>query len=132
MVQRPDGLLTEYAFLSLVPLIDDIPDLAISRILFDLFQAFLAAVFALGPAGTFLQSERRFIDEGSQTCFSGGHIHSGRSTRFGTHYQTFSAKPEIRPHSWNRAKNKQRNGQHQDGDHDGKNRDGHTAPPGSQ
>src|SRR5215475_8619229 len=106
MVQRPNRLVAEYALFPFVPLGDDVPHQAILRIGLDLLQTLLTAVLALGPAGTFLETERRFIDERAQGGLSCRHSHCRRALRLRTGYQALPAKTEVRLHSWTRAKNK--------------------------
>ena len=122
MMQRSDGLAAEYAIACFVPAGDDVPHQAILRIGLDLLQALLTAILALGPAGTFLEPDRRFIDERAQGSLFCGHSHCDRSPRLRTGYQALTAKPEIRLHSWNRAKHKQRTPEHQNSDDDGEHR----------
>src|SRR5208282_233732 len=49
-VKFAKSLVTEHALLPFIPLRDYVPDQAVLGVCFNLFQAILAAIFALGPA----------------------------------------------------------------------------------
>jgi len=56
VMKRSDWLLAKDAFLAFIPFADDVPDEAVAAIAFDLLQAFLTSVLALGPAGTLFEA----------------------------------------------------------------------------
>jgi len=88
------------AVLAFVPVGHDIPEQAIRGIGFDLLQALLAAVLALGPAGAAVQTEGGIADKRGQACFSCSDINRFRLVGFGAGDQALAAKGEIRSQGW--------------------------------
>ena len=95
VMQRPDRLLAEDAFLSFVPLIDDVPDQAVGGVGFDLPQAFLTAILTFGPARTLNEPQGWLREERTDGTLSRVDVHGLRGVRLRTGDQTFSPKVEV-------------------------------------
>src|SRR6266700_7930679 len=100
-MERADGLVTERAVLPFVPMRDDIPNKAVVGTDFDLAEAFLAAVLALGPAGTFFQAKRGLGEEGADGGFGRCDVNRFGLVGFGASDQAFSFVSEVRADSGN-------------------------------
>lgn len=130
VMQRPDRLLAEDAFLSFVPLIDDVPDQAVGGVGFDLPQAFLTAILALGPAGTFFEAQCRLVDKNPNRNFTRGDIHSRSVVCLGTGHQALSAKIEVGTNGGKSTREEEAGTNDQNRNGDGENGNCHRSPPG--
>jgi len=130
MLKRRNGLVAKDALLSFVPFHNDVPDEAILRVGLDLLETILATVLPLGPAGALVEPQGRFVKEGTDSSFSGGHVHGFRLLSLWASYQSLPAEFEEGAHSRDRAKHEQGDGESKDCNDNGENGSGHTAPRG--
>lgn len=125
MAERRDWLLAEYALLAFVPVGHNVPHEAVFRIDFDLIDAFLAAVLAFGPAGTFFKAYGGLDEEGAERGLSGIHIDGFGLVGFRAGNEPLAAEIEVSTHCRECAHQEESCTNDQNGDDDGKNGDCH-------
>lgn len=128
VMERTNLFVTKHATLPFIPLRDNIPHQAVLGINFNLLQALLAAILALGPAGTFLEAKRGFGEKGAEGGFSGSNLDRSGLVRLRAGDQAFSSIAEVRPYAGDCTENKEPNRQQNDCKNN-KRGDRHEAPP---
>ena len=95
MAEFAERLVAEGAVFSLIPLGNDIPDQAIFRVYFDLLQAFLAAIFTLGPTRALLQMQGGVGEKSTHRSLAGSHVDGRTEVSFGADGEALAAIGEI-------------------------------------
>jgi hypothetical protein len=97
MTERADRFLAVGALLVFVPLGHDVPDKTVRWLDFDLLQAFLTAILALGPAGTLFKTQGRLIEKDTESGLASGNVNGFGLMDFRAGHETLTAELEAGP-----------------------------------